>query len=55
MKELAKQMVDSWMCIVVEEIWVFDAISAYCLAHHIELTEEEEIELFEIIWNEWCF
>lgn len=55
MKELAKQIVDSWVCIVVEEIWVSDAISAYCLVHHIELTEDEEIELFEIIWNEWCF
>lgn len=54
MKELAKRMVDSWEGIVVEEIWIINAISAYCFAHNIELTEDEELELFEIIWNEWC-
>ena len=54
MKELAKQMVNSWKGIVVEEIWVINAISAYCFAHDIELTEDEEFELFEIIWEEWC-
>jgi hypothetical protein len=54
MKELAQKMVDSWKGIVLEEIWVINAISAYCYAHHIELTEDEEFELFDIIWNELC-
>ena len=52
MKDLAKKMMEYWGAgPVMDEAWIMEAISVYCYAHHIDLTEEEEIELFEILWD----
>lgn len=51
MKELAQKMTDLWGGAVMEELWIYNAISAYCYSHNIELTDDEELEVFELIWN----
>lgn len=51
MKELAQKMMEAWDGVVMEENWIYNAISAYCYSHNIELTEDEELEVFELIWE----
>lgn len=51
MKELAQKMMNAWSGMVMEELWIYNAISAYCFSHNIELTEDEELEVFELIWE----
>ena len=51
MKELANKMMEELDAIVMEELWLVNAISAYCYINDIELTEDEEIDLFDILWG----
>ena len=51
MKELANKMMEELDTIVYEELWLVNAISAYCHTNSIELTEDEEFELFDILWD----
>ena len=50
MQELANKMMEELETIVMEELWLVNAISAYCYTNDIELTEDEEIDLFDILW-----
>lgn len=52
MKELANEMVNAWHCMVMDELWLMNAISNYCHNHGITLTEEEECELIEMLMND---
>ena len=50
MQELANKMMKELDTIVMEELWLINAINAYCHTNNIELTEDEEIDLFDILW-----
>ena len=52
MKELARKMAEVWKSMVMDELWLMNAISNYCFTHKITLTEEEECELIEIFMDE---
>ena len=52
MKELARKMVEYWGTVVLDCLWLVNAIDNYCYAHNIELTEEEECEVYEIIMDD---
>lgn len=52
MKELARKMVEDWGTVVLDTLWLVAAISCYCYAHNIELTEEEECEVYNIIMDD---
>lgn len=52
MKELARKMVEYWGTVVLDSLWLVYAISNYCYAHNIELTEEEECEIYDIIMDD---
>lgn len=52
MKELAAKMMEAFDCIVMEEIYIVQAASNYCLANNIDLTEDEECELLDILMEE---
>ena len=49
MKELAKEMVEYWNTFVVEYIWVYNAINAYCYKFNIDLTDDEIEEICDIV------
>lgn len=51
MKRLAKEMVNAWYCMVMDELWLMNAIGNYCHNHDISLNEEEESELIEMLMN----
>ena len=52
MKELANKMLEAFDHIVMEEIYILHAVSNYCLANNIDLTEDEEFELMDILMEE---
>ena len=52
MKQLAQAMTKEWGTMVYEELWLMYAISNYCYAHGIELSEDEENDLIEMLMDD---
>ena len=46
---LAKEMVEYWDTFVVDYIWVYKAVNAYCYKFNIDLTDDEIEEICDIV------
>lgn len=51
MEEMARQMAEELDAMVMDYGWMLNAISAYCYDHNINLTEDEEMELAELLMD----
>lgn len=51
MEEMARQMVEELDAMVMDYGWMINAVSAYCYKHNIRLSEDEEIELVELLMD----
>jgi hypothetical protein len=51
MEEMARQMAEEMGAMVMDYSWVLNAISAYCYDHNISLTEDEEMELADLLMD----
>lgn len=51
MEEMARQMVEELDAMVMDYGWMINAVSAYCYKNNIRLTEDEEVELVELLMD----
>ena len=51
MEEMARQMAEELGAMVMDYGWMINAVSTYCYKNNIRLSEDEEIELGQLLMD----